>query len=113
MCPGTIKILRTQGSIETKGDEHGLSVVLGSPIDAGCRLYQQAMDSIHRKREITKEVHRQRDLLAEPSIHYSGLKTKTKDLLISQQEYQTLELKQVPEYPLDQAIPNDCFRRGV
>jgi hypothetical protein len=35
MCPGTIKILEAQGSIERKASNNGASLVLGSPIEAG------------------------------------------------------------------------------
>ena len=50
MCPGTIKILHSHGQIEKKKDELGQIIVVGSPEKAGARLYNQAVDSIMRKR---------------------------------------------------------------
>jgi hypothetical protein len=50
MCPGTIKILYSQKQIEKKKDELGQIIVVGSPEKAGARLYNQAIDSLMRKR---------------------------------------------------------------
>jgi len=50
MCPGTIKILYSQKQIEKKKDELGQIIVVGSPEKAGSRLYNQAIDSLMRKR---------------------------------------------------------------
>jgi hypothetical protein len=50
MCPGTIKILYSHKQIEKKKDELGQIIVVGSPEKAGARLYNQAIDSLMRKR---------------------------------------------------------------
>ena len=72
MCPGTIKILQNQGSIETKKDNIGQVIVIGSPRKAGARLYTQAIDSLMRKRQKVLETFVERELLSEPGISYPG-----------------------------------------
>jgi hypothetical protein len=72
MCPGTIKILQSQGSIETKKDEIGQVIVVGSPEKAGARLYNQAIDSLMRKRQKVLETFVERELMSEPGISYPG-----------------------------------------
>lgn len=55
--------------------------MVGSPIEAGIRLYEKAMASIAKKREAANDAFRQRELLAEPSINYLGINTKSTMLL--------------------------------
>jgi hypothetical protein len=55
--------------------------VLGSPIEAGKRLYKQAMESIFKRREYAAEVIRLRELEREPAISYPGFKSRSKILL--------------------------------
>jgi hypothetical protein len=56
MCRGSIKILKDSGCLERKKDQSGLTIVLGSPEEAGKRLFKQAMDSINKKKEYALEV---------------------------------------------------------
>ena len=68
MCPGTIKILQSQGSIETKKDDIGQIILVGNPEKAGARLYNQALDSLMRQRQKILKTVLKRELLSESGI---------------------------------------------
>lgn len=46
--------------------------MVGSPEKAGARLYNQAIDSLMRKRQKVLETFVERELMSEPGISYPG-----------------------------------------
>ena len=105
---------------------NGVSVILGSPVEAGKRLYKQAMDSIHKRREYAAEVIRLRELESEPTVSYPGFMSRSKILLspTNERSRQTIEkseapsqifesFKRVSQLPENQSTTSLELRKGI